>query len=218
MIKADHKKYARWIFIPYMNRILKKNFSHFHLANEFPKIPLNAGLVITPNHISWWDGFFAEFLFSKLLNRKLHIMMLEEQLKKYWFFKKLGAYSIQPDSIRSILETAKYTKELIIDAGKFVITYPQGEIESFEKRPLTLKEGLKYFIRGIEKEFYVLPVGFKIHYYNEKYPSIIARFGNPLNGSSVLSSYSTFENEFMDNLDKLAESAEKKELVKDLFA
>ena len=218
MIKADHKKYARWIFIPYMNRMLKKNFSHFYLVNEYPQALKESKLVITPNHISWWDGFLAEFLFSKLLNRKLHIMMLEEQLKKYWFFKKLGAYSIQPDSIRSILETARYTMELINNPNNFVITYPQGEIESFEKRPLTLKEGLKYFIKGIENEFYVLPAGFKIHYYNEKHPSIIVRFGKPLNGNVVLSSYSTFKNEFMDNLDQLAEAAEKKEFVKDLFA
>lgn len=218
MIKADHKKYARWIFIPYMNRMLKKNFSHFYLVNEYPQALKESKLVITPNHISWWDGFFAEFLFSKLLNRKLHIMMLEEQLKKYWFFKKLGAYSIQPDSIRSILETARYTMELINNPNNYVITYPQGEIESFEKRPLTLKEGLKYFIKGIENEFYVLPVGFKIHHYNEKYPSIIVRFGKPLNGNVVLSSYSTFKNEFMDNLDQLAEAAEKKEFIKDLFA
>lgn len=218
MIRADHKKYARWIFIPYMNRMLKKNFSHFYFINQFPQLHPKSGLVITPNHISWWDGFFAEYLFSRFINRKLYIMMLEDQLNKYWFFKKLGAYSINPKSTSSIRETAGYTREIINNNNNFVITYPQGEIEPFEKRPLTLKDGLKFFIKGIiDKNLYVLPVGFKIHYYNEKYPAVITRFGNLLEGNRILNDFSIFKREFTDNLDKLAEATDKKEFIKDLF-
>lgn len=218
MIKADHKKYARWLFIPYMNRMLKKNFSHFYLVNDFPEIPQDQGLIITPNHISWWDGFFAEYLFKKYLNRNLYIMMLEEQLKRYWFFKKLGAYSIKPDSPRSIMETADYTREILSNSQNFVVTYPQGEIESFEKRPLTLKQGLKFFIKEMEKDFLILPVGFKIHYYNEKYPSIICRFGLAFEGKRTRDAYPFYEAAFMTNLDMLARAAEEKTFVKDLFA
>jgi len=201
-----------------MNNLLKKNFSHFYLVNNFPDIPEDKGLIITPNHISWWDGFFAEYLFKKYLNRNLYIMMLEEQLKRYWFFRMLGAYSINPASPLSIRETVNYTREVVADPKNFIVTFPQGEIESFEKRPLTLRRGLNFIVKGIEKDFLVLPVGFKIQYYNEKYPSIIVRFSNLLQGKEIIKNYSLYESEFVNNIDMIVEAAEKKLFVKDLFA
>jgi 1-acyl-sn-glycerol-3-phosphate acyltransferase len=217
VIKAKHKNWARWIFIPYMNRILKKNFSHFYLVNEIPEIPDGSSLVVTPNHISWWDGFFADFIFSRLIKRKLFILMLESQLKKFSFFKYLGAFSIKTESSRSVAETATYTKNILSKSDRFVIFYPQGEIEAYEKRPLNMKKGLKYFIKGIENEVFVLPVGFKIHYYNEKYPAIILRFGQLINSKKISDDLVDFEKDFVDNLDKLSEAAYKKEFVKDYF-
>ncbi len=217
MIKANHKKYAEWIFIPYMNRILKKNFSHFYLVNKIPEIPVNAGIVVTPNHISWWDGFFAKYLFTRDIDRKFHIMMLEVQLRKYRFFSKLGAYSIDPGNIRSVFETSRYTSELVSNPANFVITYPQGEIQSFEKRPLKLKEGLRIFTRDINGDFLILPVGFKIHYYNEKHPAVIARYGNPIKGTKIFDDYDAFERDFTNNLDQLADAAENMNFVGDLF-
>ncbi len=217
MIKAEHSKLARMIFIPYMNRLLKKHFSNFFIVNEFPEIPANAGLIITPNHISWWDGFFAEYAFSKYINRKIHLMMLEEQLKKYWFFKKLGTYSINPQNSKSIIETSVYTKAVIEDSSNYVVLYPQGEIEPFEKKPLLLKKGLKFFINGIENDFYILPAGFKIQYYNEKNPAILVRFGNLLSGNDVLKNFDDYEIEFADNIQKLSDASFNKTFTRDLF-
>jgi hypothetical protein len=217
MIKAEHNKLARLVFIPYMNRMLKKNFSAFYLANEIPKIPKNTGLVITPNHISWWDGFFAEYLFSRTVNRRLHIMMLEEQLKRFWFFKHLGAYSIDPQKTKSIIETSNYTCELVNNTENFSIMYPQGEIEPFEKRPLTIKKGIRFLIKDVQREFYVLPVGFKIEYYDEKYPAVVARFGNLLNGKIIKEDFETYVKEFYSNLDLLAQASYSKTFNKNLF-
>lgn len=217
MIRANHKKYAEWIFIPYMNRILKNNFSHFYMVNHAPEIPSNAGLIVTPNHISWWDGFFAKYLFARDINRKFHIMMLEDQLRKYRFFSKLGAYSINPGNVRSVMETSRYTGELVSNPANFVITYPQGEIQSFEKRPLLLKEGLKIFTREIKGDFLILPVGFKIHYYNEKHPAVIVRYGTPVEGKKIFEDYGSYERVFTGNLDQLTLDAENKNFAEDLF-
>lgn len=217
MIKADHNKIARLIFIPYMNRLLRKNFSAFYLVNDIPTIPKEAGIVITPNHISWWDGFFAEYLFSRTINRKLHIMMLEEQLSKFWFFKYLGAYSLYPGKAKSIIDTANYTSDLVNDRENFSIIYPQGEIEAFEKRPLTIKKGIRFLIRDVKREFYVLPVGFKIEYYDEKYPAVITRFGKLISGRIIEEDFDSFEKEFYANLDLLAEASYTKSFNKNLF-
>jgi 1-acyl-sn-glycerol-3-phosphate acyltransferase len=217
MIKAEHRKWALLVYYPYIYRLMRKHFSNYYLVNEFPEVDKNAGLIITPNHNSWWDGFFIQHVCRKFLKRRLYLMMLEKQLKRFWFFRKVGTYSINPENAKSIINTATYTAGLISDPQSAVIIYPQGEIEPFEKRPLSLKKGLQLFTRRAKNDFYILPAGFKIQYYNEKKPSIIARFGKLLSGDIIQNDFRLFEKEFTRNLDMLSQAAFDKTFTKDLF-
>lgn len=217
LLKAKHSKIARLVFNPYINRLIKKSFSNFYLANELPSIPSDKSLLITPNHISWWDGFFVDFLARKMIDKKLHLMMLESSLKKYWFFNKLGAYSIEPERNSSVLETTKYTREILTKPKNFVVTYPQGEIEPFEKRPLQIKEGIKLFLKDAAEQTEVLPVGFKIQPFNEKNPAVVCRFGKLLNAEDVINDFDLFINSFTSNLDKLNEAVFTKNFQKDIL-
>ncbi len=217
MIKADHKKWARIIFDIYIDRLLKKNFSNFFLANNFPLIDEKFSLILTPNHISWWDGFFIDYIVKKLSKRKFHIMMLEEQLKRYWFFQKLGAYSIDPENKSSLITTVKYTNEILKNKNNLAVIYPQGTIEPFEKRPLTIKEGLQLFVSDFSEDLIVVPVAFKIQYYEDKNPAVITRFGNSLKAKIIKSDFDLFINEFYKNLNELSSSAFNKKFIYDLF-
>ena len=61
------------------------------------------------------------------INRKIHIMMLEEQLKRYWFFRYLGCYSIDHDKTKSILESVEYTKKVVyLDDGDVMVVNSDG--------------------------------------------------------------------------------------------
>ncbi len=217
MIKANHKKWAQYLFYRYIDNLMRKNFSNFFVANEPPELNKDFGLVLTPNHISWWDGFFAGHIEKIFIGRMPHIMMLEKQLEKYWFFSKVGAYSINPINVSSIIETANYTRNILGDANNSVIVYPQGEIEPFEKRPLILKKGLQLFIHGVKNNFYVVPVGFKIQHFDQKNPAVIARFGKPIEGSLVQNNFALYEQEFLQNLEELSKAVYSKTFYADLF-
>jgi hypothetical protein len=217
MIKAKHQKWARFIFDYYIDNLLRKNFANYYLINNYPDIDDNFNMVFTPNHISWWDGFFIDYVIKKSSNRKMYIMMLEEQLKRYWFFQKLGAYSVNPDSISSLLTTVRYTRELLKNPEMLAVIYPQGTIESFEKRPLTIKKGLKLFIENIPNEIAIIPVAFKIQYFNEMKPVVIARFGKILKAETVCSDYQLYINEFYLNIDELNKAVFENKFQRDLF-
>ncbi|KAF0148923.1 MAG: Acyltransferase domain protein [Ignavibacteria bacterium] len=217
MIKADHNNIAQFLFYPYIKWLMKKHFAHFYLVNEPPKVIEDSSLLLTPNHISWWDGFFIGHLEKKYYNRKVHIMMLEEQLKNFWFFSKVGAYSIKQESIKSFLETRAYTRELISQSTNSVIVYPQGEIEDYEKRPLTIKKGIKNILQNINSDVTILPIGFKIQFHNEMKPVIAARFGMPMQSSLLTNNFSVFENEFHNNLELLSDAVQSKKFILDLF-
>ena len=217
MIKAEHKNWARFIFNIYIDKLLKNNFISYYLLNSYPAINKNLSIVLTPNHISWWDGFFVDYIIKNSSNRKMYIMMLEEQLKQFWFFKKLGAYSINPGSGSSLLTTVKYTRELVKNPENVAVIYPQGTIEPFEKRPLTIKKGLKLFIENMPDEIAVIPVAFKIQYFNEKKPAVIARFGKILNAETICSDYQSYITEFYRNLDELNKAVFENKFQNDLF-
>ena len=217
MFKADHKKWARFIFDYYVDNLLKKNFVSYYLVNNYPDIDDNLNIIFTPNHISWWDGFFIDYIIKNSSNRKMYIMMLEEQLKRFWFFQKLGAYSINPNRLNGLLSTVKYTRDLLNNPNNLVVIYPQGTIEPFEKRPLTIKKGLKLFIENMPNQIVVIPVAFKIQYFNEKRPAVVARFGKILNAETICSDYQLYINEFYQNLDELNKAVFERKFNQDLF-
>ncbi len=216
MIKARHNYWARLLFDFYIKRLLKKNFSNFYLINNMPQLKSNNSVIFAPNHFSWWDGFFIDWILKKETGYKIKMMMLEEQLKRYWFFNLLGAYSIEPKNSLSIKETINYTRTLLIEKGNGIVIYPQGEIEPYEKRPLQFKEGLRLILKPLQDTI-IIPVGFKIHYAEEKKPSILCRFGEPLPAETAVKNYSFFIEKFNNNLDLLDASLSELHFTKDYF-
>ena len=216
MIKAAHKKWAQWIFNPYCDFLLKRNFTNFFRVNEYPFLSEDLPLFITPNHISWWDGFFIFYLARKFLKGKGYIMMLEEQLSRYWFFQKIGAFSIDPTHTKDISATVHYTQDLLRRHQTYIIFYPQGTIEPYEMRPLTLKRGLQLFLKKIP-DVQVLQLGFKIQHYNQKKPAVVVRFGKTMTGQSIVNDFKDYEDNFYDNLDLLSQAAFSKYWQEDLF-
>jgi len=203
MIKADHKKWARRLYDFYVPRLLRSNFQHFYLTNEFPQIPNDEGLIITPNHFSWWDGFFIDYTLSHFSNRKIYTLMLEEQLKRYWFFQKVGAFSINPKNPKSIKTTFDYIIEVVCNPKNVLLFYPQGEIEDYVKRPLKVKEGLKTILNMTHSKVNILPVAFKIKYGNTKKPDLLVRFGEPIISSKVKDDFNLYIIGFNSNVDFL---------------
>ena len=217
IIEAKHNSAALLVFNIYINRLLRKNFSNFFLANLPPDLPKDKSLIITPNHFGWWDGFFIYQLNKETTKRKLYVMMLQKQLERYWFFKHIGAYSINQENPKSISETVNYTSKILSHPDNAIAFYPQGEIEPFDQRPINLKKGLQLFLKNSIDKCVVLPVAFKIQHYNEKYPAVVFRSGRIFSPTEVVNDFSIFENEFVGNIEALNEAAFKKNFVKDIF-
>ncbi len=218
MIKSDHKLWARYLFNFYIDRELKNNFDHFYLLNKPPLIEEGKGLIVTPNHFSWWDGFLIDFIHRKYFSsRKFYILMLEDQLKRYWFFRKLGAYSINLFNPKSMVQTIQYTREIVSDEESFVTIYPQGEILPFDIEPFTIKKGLLKFTAGLKKASFVLPIAFKIQFNDQKKPDIYLRFGERINVQDILKDYDTFSRAFINNIQLCSKEAADKKQILNLF-
>ncbi len=203
MIKAEHKKWAEFIFDPYINHLLHKNFNGFYVTGNLPDLEKYPGLIITPNHFSWWDGFITYYLLKKFTRRRIYTMMLEDQLKRYWFFKKVGAYSINQSNPVSIGRTLDYTRKVLNDKKNIVVLYPQGEIQPLTSEKVIIKPGLKLILGKKSNGKYVLPLALKIEYGNNKKPDIAAGFGRIFTAEEINTDYDTYTQEFQLNVQHL---------------
>ncbi|MEO6694468.1 MAG: lysophospholipid acyltransferase family protein [Ignavibacteria bacterium] len=200
MIKVRHNLFAIFLYKIYIERLLRSHFEKFILLNEMPNFNHEVGLIITPNHFSWWDGFFAEYLMRKFNKRKPYVMMLEKQLKKYWFFKYIGAFSIDQNSIKSIKENITFSKQIIGSNKSYLLFYPQGEIQNYCIN-IKLKKGLSSIVEN--SGAYISVISFKIEYSNDKKPSVYCRFGELFSSLELTSDFSSYENAFRENIKSL---------------
>uniref|UniRef100_A0A7V3E6E1 Phospholipid/glycerol acyltransferase domain-containing protein n=1 Tax=Ignavibacterium album TaxID=591197 RepID=A0A7V3E6E1_9BACT len=203
MIKAERRKWAIFVFDIYLERLLKKYFNDFILINNFPKLDENKSLIIAPNHFSWWDGFLVYFLLRKKSNKKIFIMMLENQLRKYWFFQKIGCFSTNPDNRQSTVATLRYALNLLDNPDNCVVIFPQGEIEPFEKLSLNYHKGIEFLAKHTGKSFDVLLLANKIFYSNEKLPFVLSRFGGLIDSFELKLNETLLYDKFSENVDLL---------------
>lgn len=169
IIKAKH----HWLLYPffkfYSRWMPARNFSNVQIHYSFK----DAGLpmLMLGNHISWWDGFLAQYVNIELFNRKLHIMMLEEQLEKRMFLNKTGAYSIKKGD-RSAVESLRYSSDLLKDPNNLVILFPQGKIHSMFDYPVTFEKGWHRIVTNLEGPVQVVFFITLIDYFSSSKPQL----------------------------------------------
>lgn len=197
MIKPVENKFARMIFNYYEERLLKKNFEAFFLHNSDFIINPNKALLLLPNHFSWWDGFLIDFLTRKLeIKKNFHIVMLEEQLKKYWFFRYLGAIGFNPNNPRGIVELINYLEELLNNPNNLVVFYMQGQIQFFNEK-MELQNGLKLILNKISADFNIKYSFFSFDYFENKTPQINSMLFESLNKAEIVNYFENFKLHFI---------------------
>lgn len=215
MIKAKHNYFARKLFDLYIDKLMKKSFSHFYFMNQLPKFSEDATLILTPNHFSWWDGFFIDFLNRKLIKRKIHVLMLDNQLKKFWFFRFVGAFSIDLENKKTMIHTFKYVKELLKDSRNLVVIYPQGKIEPFDS-VTEIKEGVKIFA-NLSENVCLIPVAFKIQFNEEMKPDIYSAIGESISNTEIKENFNIFQQRFLDTISKVDQISKSNSDLINLF-
>ena len=178
MIRAQHRLWADIIFQPYLTWLFRRNFHEIRLFGTPPEVSKDLPLLLLPNHSTWWDGFFVYLLNKRIFRRTVYLMMLETQLTKYKFFAKIGAYSIEPEHRRDVIESLKYTVELLSRKLSLVAIFPQGELLPWHTRPLGYKRGVEWILQKYKNPVTVLPLAIRTEFIGEKRPSVFFLFGD----------------------------------------
>lgn len=200
ILKAKHNIVIYSFFKAYALWKIKRNFHAIQVIGKFKEKKLPVLLV--SNHISWWDGFWAMYLNQKLLHRKFHFMMLEEQLLKYWFFNFTGGFSVNKKS-KSIIETINYTSEILSNKNNMVLIFPQGEIQTIYKQTFIFEKGIEHIIQNTENRVQMLFLVCLVDYFSNPKPSIYLYIqeytGSSLNSEVIQNQYNSFYKQCIDS-------------------
>jgi 1-acyl-sn-glycerol-3-phosphate acyltransferase len=169
MIRPKNNKPIHWFFHHYIRLIIKNNFKAFNF-NTIETDP-DKSVLLLANHFGWWDGFLLYWLNYLLLKKKFHIMILEDTVRKVFFLKYMGAFSVVKNS-RSMMESLEYAGNLLHDPQNLVLIFPQARLFSNFVDDVHFERGLLKVMKQAAGKFqYVFAATF-IEYFQHKKPTI----------------------------------------------
>ncbi|MBD8032157.1 lysophospholipid acyltransferase family protein [Solibacillus merdavium] len=139
-------------------------------------MPSNA--LYIANHSSWWDGLLLFELEQRGYIPNLFVMVDEQGIKKFPIFQWIGAYSVNQQNPKHIIESIRYTKSLLQD-GKNICIFPQGKEWHLEQRPLYFQQGAAMIAKQM-KGISVVPITFYYTFRNERKAEVWIDIGKPI--------------------------------------
>jgi len=178
MIKARKNKIFESLFSIYNTRLLKKHFFRIMISGEenFLARSKECPAILYANHSNWWDGLAAFYLSKTLWNADAYVMMDIEQLQKYRFFKRLGAFSVNRSSPKEAMESVEYSVSLLHNSNRVLWIFPQGIMQPNDFRPIIFYGGISKITQKLG-EVDLIPVAVKYEFLMEQRPEIFISIG-----------------------------------------
>ncbi|MBN2275433.1 MAG: lysophospholipid acyltransferase family protein [Bacteroidales bacterium] len=207
IIKAHHHFIVYPFFKIYTLISIRRNFHEVKIIGEATE--KNLPMLVVANHFSWWDGIFVNYVNMKKFKRRFYFMMLEEQLQIYSFFRKLGGYSVRKHS-RTMIESLRYTQELLSKKSNMVLIFPQGAIQSLYHSTLIFEQGIERIVNNLSNEIQLVFIVNLIDYFSHPKPTLYIYLKEyRLNGenlSEMQDSYNAFLQECIEANKKIVDT------------
>ncbi|MBA3469871.1 MAG: 1-acyl-sn-glycerol-3-phosphate acyltransferase [Herpetosiphonaceae bacterium] len=161
------------------------------LRSTFKRILLDAGpadsvlagsdpVLCYVTHTSWWDGYLAFELFRQVYPRQHFLMMEEAQLRRYFFFRWCGCFSVDRADAREAVRSLRYAARLLATRARpLVWLFPQGLIRPADQRPLELYRGAAE-IATRAAGVWCVPIALRYEFGPEQRPDALIAVGDPL--------------------------------------
>jgi len=159
----------------YLHWLIRRSFARILVRAEasFP----GGGYVAAANHHSWWDGFLALTIHRAFApERPFNVMMDDEQLRRFPYFRLGGAFSVDARSVRAAYSAIAYAASCArTGAGLWI--FPDGQLHPPLCAP-SFSSGFVHAARMAEAP--VLPVAMRYLFLGEQRPVAIAALGAPI--------------------------------------
>lgn len=144
-------------------------------------LPERVPLLLAANHVSWWDPFTLREVQRALRPRApFFTVMLEAELARRPFFRRLGVVGLDPASPASLRACIRQLRRLLAEhPDGSICFFPQGRIWPSFRRPLGFRPGIGLLARELGPMI-VLPVGLHVEPLSATRPTVFASAGEPV--------------------------------------
>ena len=170
MIKAKHNKLYIWFFRNFFGLLRMICFRKMTVISDVI-IPEDQAILLFQNHFSWWDGYWSYVISWKIFNRKFHVMMLEDQLRKRMFLNRCGVFSIQQNN-RDFMNSLQYSSEILRNPKNLVTIYPTGIMLTQHQQTVHFQKGINRIVQGKSEHFAVVLAVILVDYFGFARPEI----------------------------------------------
>jgi 1-acyl-sn-glycerol-3-phosphate acyltransferase len=129
------------------------------------------------NHNSWWDGLIPLYLNENFFHQKARAIMEDKQMKKYAFFSKIGAFSIDIKNPRSTLTSLRYALKSLDRDKACLFIYPEGKLTPVSQTEPVFKKGLSWLYKKSDNIDFV-PIGIYMHTFRSAKPELYISIGS----------------------------------------
>jgi 1-acyl-sn-glycerol-3-phosphate acyltransferase len=178
MIKAKKNRIFENMFSIYNIKLLKRHFYRIMLSGEenFTVRSVENPSIIYANHSNWWDGLAAFYLSEKLWNIDAYVMMDIEQMQKYRFFKRIGAFSVNRNNPKEAMESVEYAASLLQSTNRVLWIFPQGVMQPNDFRPIKFYSGISKIVQKLGA-VNLIPVTLRYEFLMEQRPELFISIG-----------------------------------------
>lgn len=187
MATSWHPLAVRLLYL-FLRPFMQRRLAGIYVQGLPTALPAGHTVLLVANHVSWWDGFLLREVHQHCVgDHPLYTVMLEAQLRRFPFFRWMGALGITPSEPASLRRALRFLQAQRQEADNpWVAFFPQGRIWPSWRRPLAFQPGLRLFAEAL-KPAVLLPVGLHIEPLNEARPAAFVSVGPPrLCGENVV--------------------------------
>ncbi len=174
MIRDQKGGLFTWLLDRYIHRKLQGAFRGVWVRGAFPSA--EGGLIAYFNHSSFWDGFIAQQL-TELAGWNGFAMMEEENLAKYRFHTRIGAFGVRRGDAKSAMASIRYAREVLQRPKAALVIFPEGEIHAGQGPLGTLQRGIEVLARASKVRS--VPIAVRYAFLEHEHPDVLIEIGTP---------------------------------------
>lgn len=158
--------------------LMKRRFDSVYVRNAHKIDRTNSSLYIC-NHHYWWDGLVPLILNEYIFHQKARAIMEDKQMRKFPFFSKIGAFSINRNNYKSALTSLRYGADWLKGPNTSLFLYPEGKF-SQPHNPIQIESGV---LKLLEWAPFCQLVNISMHisYQNNDKPDLFIDISTELN-------------------------------------
>ncbi len=137
-------------------------------------------VIFFANHSAWWDAHLAMVFNEQIWRRDAYVMVEDAQLRRYPFFRYMGAFSVSRTNPRAAAASMKYAARLLrAEPNRLMLIFPQGEIQANDLRPFKLFRGTGAIARE-SAPCLAYPLALRYEFIGEQKPDAFISIGSPI--------------------------------------